>query len=199
MNLSQPSESEQPEAVPSGHEHLPIVPKERYDLQILKSLRRILRSVDVYSSKLAQEHGVTVPQLICLLKVDELGSLTLKELSAEVYLSPSTLVGIIDRLERQDLLRRQRSVRDRRKVRIDLTDKGRQLIADSPSPLQDSLACAIKRLPELERATIALSLAKVAELMESHPAADVTDDPAPILESEADLRAGREIPPSTNL
>jgi len=76
MNLSQPSESEQPEAVPSGHEHLPIVPKERYDLQILKSLRRILRSVDVYSSKLAQEHGVTVPQLICLLKVDELdGSL----------------------------------------------------------------------------------------------------------------------------
>lgn len=162
---------------------LPVVPKERYDLRIMQSLRRILRSVEVYSRKLAHEHGVTVPQLICLLKIDELGALTIKELSEEVFLSPSTLVGIIDRLEKQELIGRRRSARDRRKVRISLTEKGMGLLEKSPSPLQDSLASAIDNLPELERATIALSLEKVTGLMEAHPHVEEVENAAPILDN----------------
>lgn len=165
---------------------IPVIPKERYDLRILRSLRRILRSVEVYSRKLAQEHGVTVPQLICLLKIDELGALTIKELSEEVFLAPSTLVGIIDRLEKQDLIERRRSARDRRKVRISLTEGGIALLQRSPSPLQDSLTRAIDNLPELERATIALSLEKVTDLMEAHPQIDEAQDTAPVLDNLID-------------
>jgi len=178
-----------PQRLESTPEKMPLVPKERYDLRVLQALRRILRSVDIYSRKLALEHGVTVPQLVCLLKLDELGALTIKELSEEVFLSPSTLVGIIDRLEGHDLVTRKRSVRDRRKVRVDLTAQGRELIAKSPSPLQEGLAHAIERLPELERATIALSLEKLLALMEEIPAADTQEDAAPILESKADLKS----------
>nr|WP_221773408.1 MarR family winged helix-turn-helix transcriptional regulator [Ruficoccus amylovorans] len=173
----------------AGLETLPLVPRGRYDLRILKSLRRIIRSVDVYSRRLAHEHGVTVPQLVCLLKLDELGALTLKELSEEVFLSPSTLVGIIDRLEAHGLIARRRSVRDRRKVRLDLTEKGSALVAASPSPLQDGLAQGLEGLPELERATIALSLEKILDLMEGMPAVETHAEAAPILETRPDLKA----------
>lgn len=185
-----------PEAIP-----IPVVPKERHDLRILSSIRRLVRSVDIYSRKLAQESGVTVPQLLCLLKVDELGPLTLKDLSEEVFLNPSTLVGIVDRLENAGLFTRERSVRDRRRVRISLTDAGRELVASAPSPLQDNLARKLDSLPELERATIALSLEKLLELMQEDDAelAKVSGkDTAPVLESASDLENGDGISPKLN-
>ncbi len=178
---------------------MPIVPKERYDLRILSSIRRIIRSVDIYSRKLAQEHGVTVPQLLCMLKVDELGPLTIKELSEEVFLNPSTIVGIVDRLEKHDVFTRERSVKDRRCVRIYLTEKGREMVAQSPSPLQDSLATSIDNLPELERATIALSLEKILEMMDKNPVAIeatvISQETAPVLETSPDLKEDKGIVP----
>ncbi len=138
-----------------------------FELRVLSAIRRIARSVDIYSRRVSQKYGVTVPQLICLLKIDELGALSIKELSSAVNLSASVVVGIVDRLEKQQFVTRERSVRDRRIVRVSLTEKSKDLISNSPSPLQENLKDAIADLPELERATIALSLEKVCELMEN--------------------------------
>ena len=151
----------------------PVVPKDRYDLRILSALRRIIRTVDIYSHKLANDHGVTVPQLICLTKVAESGPLTLRELSQQVYLSPSTLVGIVDRLERSGLFIRNRSSLDRRKVEISLTQAGKDMVAKSPAPLQDNLAQSIEKLNELEKSTIALSLDKLISLLDETPPGSV--------------------------
>lgn len=190
----QPLEELNPGAIP-----LPVVPKERYDLRILSSIRRIIRSVDIYSRKLIQEHGVTVPQLLCMLKIYELGPLTIKELSEEVYLNPSTIVGIVDRLEKHRLFARERSVKDRRKVRILLTVKGREMVEQSPSPLQDSLARSIEHLPELEKATIALSLEKVLEMMNVQPSGmenvSTHEAAVPVLETASDLQETQGVEP----
>lgn len=165
-------------AVPElGPVPLPNPFETRYEIRIQAAIRRITRGVDTYSRRLAQEHGVTVPQLSCLLKLDEFGPLTVKDLAAAVYLNPSTVVGIVDRLERTHLVCRERSVKDRRKVRITLTESGKELLARSPSALHDTLAAAIANLSELERATIALSLEKVSSLMERHELASAPDEP----------------------
>ncbi len=173
------------------------LPHARYDLRILASLRRIIRSVDIYSRKLAQEHGVTVPQLLCMLKIDELGSLTVKDLAEEVHLNPSTIVGIVDRLEKIGVFCRERSVRDRRKVRILLTEKGKEMVAQSPSPLQDKLVTAIEDLPELERVTIALSLEKIVGLMEYEDTLVSDTEQAPVLETLHDLKDSQIIKPTS--
>lgn len=176
---------------------LPVLPKERYDLRVLSSLRRIIRSVDVYSRRLAQEHGVTVPQLLCMLKIDECGPMTQKELSEAVYLNPSTIVGIVDRLEKADIFERTRSVRDRRRVRISLTENGIKMVEQSPSPLQESLAEGIAELPELERATIALSLERIIDLIEAGSEEVPTPEPIaePVLETNEDLKESKGITP----
>lgn len=180
-------------------ESLPALPRDRYDLRILSALRRIIRSVDSHSRRLASDFGVTVPQLLCMLKIAERGSMTVKELSGEVFLAPSTVVGIVDRLEKAQLFLRERSAEDRRQVRLSLTDQGRELLARSPSPLQANLVEAIGRLPELERATIALSLERIIECIgaPSHPAAEAApgDGTAPVLESSPDLNESNGVPP----
>lgn len=160
-----------------------VPPLSVYQDRILRSIRRIMRSVDLYSHKLALESGVTVPQLSCLLRVVAAGPLTHKALAAEVELSASTLVGIVDRLEAKGLVRRERSSLDRRQVLISATEEGSILAARSPSPLQDRLAAALEDVPELERAAIALSLERIVELMQIGQV-----DAAPILDTSASLR-----------
>jgi DNA-binding MarR family transcriptional regulator len=137
-----------------------------YQDRILRAIRRIMRSVDLYSHKLAMESGVTVPQLSCLLRVVQAGPLTHKALASELDLSASTLVGIVDRLESKGLVKRARSSVDRRQVLISATEEGAILASGSPSPLQDRLAAALEAVSELERAAIALSLDRIVNLME---------------------------------
>jgi DNA-binding MarR family transcriptional regulator len=143
------------------------VPKNSYELRVLQSLRRIIRAVEIHSRKLAQNYQITGPQLVCLLVLLEEGPLLGTRLARKVYLSPSTVVGIVDRLEEKGLATRDRSPSDRRQVQVSITDKGRKVVAQVPSPLQDKFSDALKNLPELEQVSIALALEKVVELMEA--------------------------------
>lgn len=148
----------------------------RYDLRILRSLRRIIHSVDLYSKQLAATNQITAPQLICLLHVVNNGPVSATAIGREVHLSPSTVVGILDRLEEKSLVERQRSHEDRRIVRVTATSKGVEVARKAPSPLQQALANSLSELPELEQATIALSLERIVALMEAPEI-----DAAPIL------------------
>ena len=140
--------------------------KVRYDLSVMQSLRRIIRAVSLYSHQLAATYNITAPQLVCLLTIVNEGPLNLSRLSKQVFLSASTVVGILDRLEEKDLITRQRDHKDRRLINVQATLKGQDLAAQAPSPLPTALANALKQLPELEQATIALSLERVVDLME---------------------------------
>jgi DNA-binding MarR family transcriptional regulator len=137
-----------------------------YVMRILLALRRIIRAVDIYSRKLATEHNITGPQLICLYSIVNEGPLTQSALSKRYSLSASTVTGILDRLEIKGLVIRERSKSDRRKIKVNATDKGLELVKKAPSLLQDKLAEAIRKQTELEQAAITLSLERIVELME---------------------------------
>ena len=140
---------------------------ETYGIRILRAIRQIIRAVDVHSRRLRAEHSVTTPQLICLYSLAHGEPVTLSQLARNVNLGVSTVNGIVDRLETRDQVCRRRCTVDRRRVYVECTEAGRRLIADAPSLLQDRLAEALQELPELEQASIALSLERVVELMEA--------------------------------
>jgi len=154
----------------------PEIPANRYDLRVLRSLRAIIRSVDLYSRELAASNQITAPQLVCLLHAVHHGPVTATSIGRAVHLSASTVVGILDRLEEKGLVERHRSEEDRRQVQVRATTAGMDLARQAPSPLQQTLAKALNGLPELEQATIALALERVVTLMEAPPL-----DYAPIL------------------
>ncbi len=139
---------------------------QQYDLRILRALRRITRSIALHSRQLAAVSHITAPQLMCLRTVIASGPLTATAISREIHVSPSTVVGILDRLEDKGLVRRERGREDRRTVFVTATPAGVALAEEAPSPLQKHLAEALNALPELEQATITLSLERIVALME---------------------------------
>ncbi|MCP3965367.1 MAG: MarR family transcriptional regulator [Lentisphaerae bacterium] len=138
-----------------------------FEYRILCSLRRIIRSVDIYSNKLKSKYGLTTPQLLCLQCVVENDGSTLSQLTANVNLSGSTITGIVDRLESKGLLKRERSLVDRRKIFLHSTDTGKEVVAAAPSLLQDRLSEALSELAENEQDIIAESLERVVKMMEA--------------------------------
>lgn len=151
---------------------------ERVDLRVLSAIRRIIHSVDLYSRELAAKTRITAPQLVCLITLAERGAMTATTISREVFLSPSTVVGILDRLEEKGFVKRERMSKDRRVVTVSITEEGRKLAGAAPSPLQNRLTEALGVLPLPEQIAIAKSLERVVNLMEAQHL-----DAAPILET----------------
>jgi len=60
------------------------------------------------------------------------GSLPLGELSQKMYLHPSTITGVVDRLEKKGYVSRDRDREDRRVVMVQLTPKGKRLVRRAP-------------------------------------------------------------------
>jgi DNA-binding MarR family transcriptional regulator len=155
-----------------------------YDLRILRALRRITRLIALHSRQLAACSNITAPQLICLRAViDNEVPITATAISREMHVSPSTVVGILDRLEDKGLVRRERGREDRRIVFVSATEDGVALARATPSPLQKKLADALNDLPELEQATITLSLERIVGLIETNGVTEGHEEPvSPILE-----------------
>jgi len=135
--------------------------------QVLVALRRIVRAIDLRSRHLVTLHGVTGPQLVVLKELSANGGCCVTELTKAVHLGQATATGILDRLEKRGLVRRQRSDRDRRRVLAWLTDAGRQLLADAPPLLQEEFTAELAKLEEWEQTQILSSLQRVVSMMEA--------------------------------
>ena len=86
---------------------------------------------------LAGRYGLTGPQLAVIKMLEPVGKLSLSELSLKIRARNSTVTGIIDRMEREGLVKRRRSAADRRVVNIVLTDAGKKLASEiSVEPVQ---------------------------------------------------------------
>ncbi|MBI4639089.1 MAG: MarR family transcriptional regulator [Candidatus Tectomicrobia bacterium] len=70
------------------------------------------------------EYGLTSPQWSVLWRLWEHDGLTQTELCRSLFTDGPTITGIIDRLERDGFVTRQRDSNDRRVIRVSLTDKG---------------------------------------------------------------------------
>ncbi|MDY0188451.1 MAG: MarR family transcriptional regulator [Syntrophus sp. (in: bacteria)] len=138
-----------------------------YEYRIIRALRRVIRAVHIYSKKLNSEFGLTTPQLSCLSALAESSRTTLTDLARMVNLGISTANGIIDRLEAKGYLTRTRSSEDHRKVYLEISQSGREIILKAPSLLQHKLSESLSRLPESEQRVIADSLEQVVKLMEA--------------------------------
>lgn len=133
--------------------------------RILHSLRRIARALDINSRKLAAEKGVTSVQLLCLNTLATEEADTATALARLVHLSPSTVVGILDRLQANELLERRRDTQDRRVVRVALTRKGRALVGKTQHPIQNLLERRRNNLSRTEANRIADTLDRLVEIL----------------------------------
>ncbi|MFQ5502719.1 MAG: MarR family winged helix-turn-helix transcriptional regulator, partial [Phycisphaerae bacterium] len=144
--------------------------------QIVAAIRRIMRAVDLHSRRLAEEHGLTGPQLATLQAVASLGESSTGVLARAVHLSGPTVTGILDRLTKRGLVDRTRNGQDRRSVTIRLTSDGEEVLAEAPSLLQDRFRQELVSLEDWEQTTILATLQRIAAMMDAE-----TLDASPLL------------------
>jgi len=108
-------------------------------------------------------HGLSQGRFLTLIVMnrnpDEAGSPS--SLAEKVGVKRATMTGLLDRLERDDLIERLAHHRDRRKIGVHLTSKGRQVLAEMLPDYYRSIAKIMANLTEKERLELTTLLGKV--------------------------------------
>ena len=102
-------------------------------------------------SKRLENYDVTPVQygvLHCLWKGDKT---TPKEIASELKLENSTISGILDRMEKKNLLKRQVSTEDRRYIEVVLTEKGASLEKPVLDTIDQANLDILASIPEEEQ------------------------------------------------
>ncbi len=145
-------------------------------LQVVKAIRKIVRAIDLRSKEVSRLTGLTIPQIVVLQGVRDLGEVTTKALSDNADLSSATVVTILDKLEEKGLIERYRSVSDRRIVHAKLTGRGREISSNLPGLLHEEFERKFAGLDAGDRDQLVIAIEQIAEMMNAHKL-----DAAPIL------------------
>lgn len=138
-----------------------------YSENILKNIRKIIRALNLESKKIQKEFGLSMSQLLVLhhLKQAPEEQLTQKELCETLNLSRSTVTGIIDRMEKKELVKRLPNINDRRTNYVGLTAKSHDLLKKAPDPIQNVLIRKLEEAPETQQVMISNSLQHLTEFL----------------------------------
>jgi DNA-binding MarR family transcriptional regulator len=111
---------------------------------------------------------LTGPQQSAMHALVQSDGMSLKELSARLGLSHSTVSGIVDRLEKRGLVERRTDETDKRLTRISVTQKVRDYIQDVMPKLSiHPIVEAIGRANQAERRAIVKGLKTLRKILES--------------------------------
>jgi DNA-binding MarR family transcriptional regulator len=100
---------------------------------------KIHRAMKRFMEGQMKNFDITPPQFEVLLTLWEKDGRALNELGKLLARDGPTITGIIDRLEKKELVLRRRDAADRRCIRVQLTAKAQGLREEMTSRLQDSL------------------------------------------------------------
>lgn len=117
---------------------------------VYKANRLILRAYQ----PLLEAMDLTYPQYLVLMVLWEHEELSVKEIGDLLMLNTNTLTPLLKRLQKRELLVRERSSSDERKVVIRLTDRGRELREQAtgiPEALLQSLHMPLDDLQSLKQ------------------------------------------------
>jgi MarR family transcriptional regulator, organic hydroperoxide resistance regulator len=144
------------------------MPHEQLDENIFaieKDLRHIAAIIKQKGREILSNYTITPPQFIALQWLDELGDMTIGELSNKMYLAFSTTTDLVDRMEKNDLVVRARDTRDRRVVRVHLLEKGEQIITEVVVKRQRYLKDVVKGFDDAEIEVLAKLLSRMYQEM----------------------------------
>ncbi len=85
------------------------------------------RKLYKYYNNKYSEYGITVPQSFILFALLEQDGQNVKDLANRLSLDSPAITGLLDRLEKEELVERKNDPEDRRALKVYLTGKGRSL------------------------------------------------------------------------
>ena len=125
---------------------------------IIKQLRILFRAVQAHSRSVETTCGLSSAQLWMLYEVSLSHGIKVSELASILSIHRSTSSNMLDKLEKKNLISRDRSKLDQRSVHIYITELGKELLAQAPSPPQGQLSNTLSKLTSEQLTNLETSL-----------------------------------------
>lgn len=116
-------------------------------LDFLRLMWSIEHSLQSTSKIMASRLGITGPQRLVLRVIAQSPGISAKEVAHVVRLHPSTVTGILQRLEKKRLLLRAADPIDTRRVRLRILPAARRFVRPSRGTIEFAVERALKRVP----------------------------------------------------
>jgi DNA-binding MarR family transcriptional regulator len=121
-------------------------------LGFMRKLWAIDHGLRRLSRQMSRQLGVTGPQRLAIRVIGRSPSATAGEVASELHLHPSTLTGVLARLEGAGLIRRHIDPHDGRRTRLTLTAKGRRVDRSRSGTVEECVESALLRSSARDRA-----------------------------------------------
>jgi DNA-binding MarR family transcriptional regulator len=132
-----------------------------------RNLRAVRQIINRPVEALIDSGGLTGPQQSAMQVLVESDGLSLKDLSKELGLAHSTVSGIVDRLEKQGLVKRQTDEADRRLAKLVATDQVRKFLRETwPALEMHPLTEALRAATHAEREQVLQGVRTLRRLLE---------------------------------
>lgn len=111
--------------------------------------------------------NLTFPQALILNTLLEEAPVPISTLAERTGSANSTVSGIVDRLEKMELVRRERSEEDRRVIYVNLTEQCRTMRDSAKSSVKGYFASLMDTLSEEEQRSIRDGLVRLDQVLEA--------------------------------
>lgn len=135
--------------------------------EIVGVIRKFVRAVSIHTFQMSRKYGLTGPQCAVIRALATEGSLSSASLSRRLYVTPSNITGIIDRLEKKRLVERIKKDGDRRVALITLTPRGGKMSKTLPDPIETKLIAELADLGSEHVRILALVMNQILNLIDA--------------------------------
>lgn len=135
-------------------------------LQFMQRMWDFVHALDVRSKRMMSSIGVTGPQRLVIRLVGQMPNQTASDIAAMLGKHPSTLTGVLARLEERNLILREIDEADRRRARFTLTAAGKKIDRERRGTVEAATRRALGRVPAQDIETTLALVAKLVEELE---------------------------------
>lgn len=143
-------------------------------LEFLRIFWALDHAMQSRSKSMQKTIGLSGPQRVALRIIGHCPGLSAGELAERLHIHPSTLTGILQRLERRGLVASAPGPQDRRRRHLQLTPAGQMLNQPQPGSVEECLRPLIEQIPPRDQAVIRRVLEEMTRALqrtETHQAA----------------------------
>jgi len=135
-------------------------------LRLLWGIENCLQST---SKRMAASIGITGPQRLALRIVTRFPGISPKEVANLLRLHPSTITGVLQRLERKGLLAREPHATDGRRAHLHARPAAAKYTRGSRGTVEAAVARVLGRMPPASVRRARLVLSAIIDELEGHP------------------------------
>ena len=132
---------------------------------VLDGLRRIVQFLRTSSRDTQRRFNLSAAQLFALQQVASFPGASINDLAAHTFTHQSSVSVVVQRLVDRKLVAKVTSKDDRRRVRLAITEAGRQVLRRSPQPVQERLIAGIASLKPVERQQLVDALTQISRTL----------------------------------